>query len=86
VKAEVVGFARFVEVHQRALQRTAWLLTGDWAPGRGPCADHADPLLAALGADYAAGRPGDLCAPGHAQEARAVRVGRMRRTCVIQEP
>jgi DNA-directed RNA polymerase specialized sigma24 family protein len=31
VKAEVVAFARFVEVRQRALQRTAWLLTGDWA-------------------------------------------------------
>jgi DNA-directed RNA polymerase specialized sigma24 family protein len=30
VKAEVVAFTRFVEVRQRALQRTAWLLTGDW--------------------------------------------------------
>ena len=29
--AEVDGFAQFVEVRQRALQRTAWLLTGDWA-------------------------------------------------------
>jgi RNA polymerase sigma-70 factor (sigma-E family) len=25
------GFALFVEARQRALQRTAWLLTGDWA-------------------------------------------------------
>jgi RNA polymerase sigma-70 factor (sigma-E family) len=31
VNAEVQGFAHFVEVRQRALQRTAWLLTGDWA-------------------------------------------------------
>jgi RNA polymerase sigma-70 factor (sigma-E family) len=31
VVAEVEGFAQFVEVRQRALQRTAWLLTGDWA-------------------------------------------------------
>lgn len=29
--AETEGFARFVEARQRALQRTAWLLTGDWA-------------------------------------------------------
>ena len=29
--AEAEGFARFVEERQRALQRTAWLLTGDWA-------------------------------------------------------
>ena len=29
--AEAEGFARFVEARQRALQRTAWLLTGDWA-------------------------------------------------------
>ena len=25
------GFAQFVEARQQALQRTAWLLTGDWA-------------------------------------------------------
>jgi RNA polymerase sigma-70 factor (sigma-E family) len=31
VNAEVEGFAQFVEGRQRALQRTAWLLTGDWA-------------------------------------------------------
>jgi RNA polymerase sigma-70 factor (sigma-E family) len=31
VNTEVEGFARFVEVRERALQRTAWLLTGDWA-------------------------------------------------------
>ncbi len=29
--AEGEGFAQFVEARQRALQRTAWLLTGDWA-------------------------------------------------------
>ena len=29
--AEIEGFAQFVEARQRALQRTAWLLTGDWA-------------------------------------------------------
>ena len=29
--AEAQGFAQFVEARQRALQRTAWLLTGDWA-------------------------------------------------------
>jgi RNA polymerase sigma-70 factor (sigma-E family) len=31
VNAEVDEFADFVAVRQRALQRTAWLLTGDWA-------------------------------------------------------
>jgi RNA polymerase sigma-70 factor (sigma-E family) len=31
VDAETEGFAQFVEARQRALQRTAWLLTGDWA-------------------------------------------------------
>ena len=29
--AEAEGFAQFVGARQRALQRTAWLLTGDWA-------------------------------------------------------
>jgi RNA polymerase sigma-70 factor (sigma-E family) len=31
VDAEAERFAEFVEARQRALQRTAWLLTGDWA-------------------------------------------------------
>jgi RNA polymerase sigma-70 factor (sigma-E family) len=31
VDAEAEGFAQFVQARQRALQRTAWLLTGDWA-------------------------------------------------------
>jgi len=31
VQAEDEGFAEFVAARQRALQRTAWLLTGDWA-------------------------------------------------------
>jgi RNA polymerase sigma-70 factor (sigma-E family) len=31
VNAEAEGFAQFVEARQHALQRTAWLLTGDWA-------------------------------------------------------
>jgi len=31
VHAEAEGFASFVEARERALQRTAWLLTGDWA-------------------------------------------------------
>jgi RNA polymerase sigma-70 factor (sigma-E family) len=31
VHAEVEGFAQFVEAREAALQRTAWLLTGDWA-------------------------------------------------------
>jgi RNA polymerase sigma-70 factor (sigma-E family) len=31
VDAEVSGFAQFVAARERALQRTAWLLTGDWA-------------------------------------------------------
>jgi len=31
VDAEAGGFAQFVEARQRALLRTAWLLTGDWA-------------------------------------------------------
>ena len=31
MSAEAEGFAQFVEARQRALQRTAWLLTGDWA-------------------------------------------------------
>ena len=30
------GFAQFVEARQRALQRTAWLLTGDWAVAEDP--------------------------------------------------
>lgn len=29
--AESEGFAQFAEARRRALQRTAWLLTGDWA-------------------------------------------------------
>jgi RNA polymerase sigma-70 factor (sigma-E family) len=29
--AEADGFAEFVVARERALQRTAWLLTGDWA-------------------------------------------------------
>lgn len=29
--AEAEGFAQFVQGRERALQRTAWLLTGDWA-------------------------------------------------------
>ena len=29
--AEAEGFTQFVEVRQRGLLRTAWLLTGDWA-------------------------------------------------------
>jgi len=31
VNADSEGFGQFVEVRERALQRTAWLLTGDWA-------------------------------------------------------
>jgi RNA polymerase sigma-70 factor (sigma-E family) len=31
VDAGVEGFVQFVEARQRSLQRTAWLLTGDWA-------------------------------------------------------
>jgi RNA polymerase sigma-70 factor (sigma-E family) len=31
VDAEAEQFAQFVEVRERALQRSAWLLTGDWA-------------------------------------------------------
>jgi RNA polymerase sigma-70 factor (sigma-E family) len=31
VDAGESGFAQFVEARERALQRTAWLLTGDWA-------------------------------------------------------
>ena len=31
MNAESEGFAQFVEARQHALQRTAWLLTGDWA-------------------------------------------------------
>jgi RNA polymerase sigma-70 factor (sigma-E family) len=31
VNAESDGFAQFVAARARALQRTAWLLTGDWA-------------------------------------------------------
>ena len=30
MNAETDDFARFVEARERALQRTAWLLTGDW--------------------------------------------------------
>jgi RNA polymerase sigma-70 factor (sigma-E family) len=31
VQADAPDFAGFVEARERALQRTAWLLTGDWA-------------------------------------------------------
>jgi RNA polymerase sigma-70 factor (sigma-E family) len=31
VDADGEKFAQFIDVRQRALQRTAWLLTGDWA-------------------------------------------------------
>ena len=31
MEAEVEGFAQFAKGRQRALQQTAWLLTGDWA-------------------------------------------------------
>jgi RNA polymerase sigma-70 factor (sigma-E family) len=31
VDAKVEEFAQFIEARERALQRTAWLLTGDWA-------------------------------------------------------
>jgi RNA polymerase sigma-70 factor (sigma-E family) len=31
VDAEVEGFAQFAVAREQALQRTAWLLTGDWA-------------------------------------------------------
>ena len=31
MSAEAEGFAQFVEARRRALLRTAWLLTGDWA-------------------------------------------------------
>jgi RNA polymerase sigma-70 factor (sigma-E family) len=31
VDDEAEGFAQFVAARERALQRTAWLLTGDWA-------------------------------------------------------
>ena len=31
METEDGGFAQFVEARRRALQRTAWLLTGDWA-------------------------------------------------------
>jgi RNA polymerase sigma-70 factor (sigma-E family) len=31
VNAEAEGFAQFIEAREQALQRTAWLLTNDWA-------------------------------------------------------
>jgi RNA polymerase sigma-70 factor (sigma-E family) len=31
VSAQAEGFAEFIEARERALQRTAWLLTSDWA-------------------------------------------------------
>ena len=31
METEVDGFAQFAKGRQRALQQTAWLLTGDWA-------------------------------------------------------
>jgi DNA-directed RNA polymerase specialized sigma24 family protein len=31
VDTKAEGFAQFVEAREHALQRTAWLLTGDWA-------------------------------------------------------
>jgi RNA polymerase sigma-70 factor (sigma-E family) len=31
VGGEAEGFAQFIDARERALQRTAWLLTGDWA-------------------------------------------------------
>jgi DNA-directed RNA polymerase specialized sigma24 family protein len=57
VDAEAEGFAQFVAARERALQRTARLLTGDWALAE-------DLVQTALGADQAARRPRDLRAPG----------------------
>jgi DNA-directed RNA polymerase specialized sigma24 family protein len=31
VGGEAEGFAQFIEAREQALQRTAWLLTNDWA-------------------------------------------------------
>ena len=31
MSAQAEGFAQFIEARERALQRTAWLLTSDWA-------------------------------------------------------
>jgi hypothetical protein len=49
VDAEAEGFGQFVDARQRALQRTAWLLTDDWA------ADGVGAVVAAVGA--ASSRP-----------------------------
>jgi DNA-directed RNA polymerase specialized sigma24 family protein len=50
VEAEVEGFEQFVEVRERSLQRTAWLLTGDWA--------LAEDLVQTAGLRVSAGQPG----------------------------
>lgn len=31
MSGEAEGFAQFIEAREQALQRTAWLLTNDWA-------------------------------------------------------
>ena len=64
VDAEAEGFAQFVAARERALQRTAWLLTGDWAWPRIWSQTGAGAVVAALGADQALRRPGNLRAPG----------------------
>jgi DNA-directed RNA polymerase specialized sigma24 family protein len=54
VSAEAEGFAQFVEGRRRALLRTAWLLTGDWALAEDLVQTRAGAVVAAVGADLAA--------------------------------
>jgi len=57
-EAELTGpadtFAEFVEARQRALQRTAWLLTGDQALAEDLVQTALARLVAAMGSDQAA--------------------------------
>ena len=55
MSAEAEGFAQFVEGRRRALLRTAWLLTGDWALA-GPSAQVA----AVIRVIFVKGAPGRL--------------------------
>lgn len=56
MNAEVEGFAQFVMARERALQRTAWLLTGDWALAE----DLVQTALARGETDVAVGHEYDL--------------------------
>jgi hypothetical protein len=65
LNAEAPDFPQFIRAREQSLQRTAWLLTGDWALAE----DRADrcAVPAAVGTDQPAGRSGGLRPPRDGQ-------------------